>query len=64
MLMLWIQMGEEVATRQWRDVLGVLRIQVGQLDWGYLRHWAEDIGVSDLLERARSAASEPGTKQK
>ncbi len=61
--LLWFQMGEEVATRQWRDVLGVLRIQARQLDWDYLKHWAGNIGVSGLLERARSVDPEPGTEQ-
>jgi hypothetical protein len=38
--------------RQWRDVLGVMKIQQGALDVDYLREWAEHLGVSDLLERA------------
>ena len=37
--------------RQWRDVIGVLKIQQGKLDMTYLQRWALQIGVSDLLER-------------
>ena len=37
--------------RQWRDVIGVLKMQQGKLDMAYLQHWATEIGVSDLLEQ-------------
>ena len=51
----WYRIGEEVSDRQWRDVLGVL-MTVGQdLDWQYLRHWAVNLGVADLLKRATAA---------
>jgi hypothetical protein len=48
----WYRMGGEVSERQWRDVLGILKIQAGNLDLSYLRHWAKELNVSDLLERA------------
>jgi len=48
----WYRMGGEVADRQWRDVLGVLKTRAGGLDLDYLRRWAEELRVSDLLERA------------
>ena len=41
-----------MSERQWRDILGVLKIQAGGLDLGYLREWAVELNVSDLLERA------------
>jgi len=34
------------------DVLGVLRISMGEIDREYLGRWAAEIGVADLLERA------------
>jgi hypothetical protein len=48
----WYRMGGEVSERQWRDVLGVLKVQAGGLDLEYLRRWARELGVDDLLERA------------
>jgi hypothetical protein len=44
--------GGEVSENQWRDVIGILKIQAGRLDVGYLQKWAEELGVSDLLLRA------------
>jgi hypothetical protein len=49
----WYRLGEEVSEQQWQDVLGVLRTQTGRLDVSYLDHWAGEIGVADLLVRAR-----------
>jgi hypothetical protein len=49
----WYRLGGEISDQQWKDVLGVLQAQAGRLDDGYLDQWAEDLGVSDLLIRAR-----------
>lgn len=48
----WYRMGGERSERQWLDVQGVLKVQAGLLDLAYLRKWAAEIGVLDLLERA------------
>jgi hypothetical protein len=48
----WYRMGGEVSEHQWRDILGVLKTRAGELDLGYLREWAKELHVSDLLERA------------
>jgi hypothetical protein len=49
----WYRIGGEISDRQWNDVLGVMRTQGDRLDNAYLDHWATDIGVKDLLDRAR-----------
>jgi len=48
----WYRLGGEVSERQWRDILGVLKTRASKLDLGYLRKWANDLKVSDLLEHA------------
>jgi hypothetical protein len=52
----WFRQGGEVSERQWRDVLGILRIAGPVLDQGYLVRWAGILGVADLLDRALAEA--------
>lgn len=52
----WYRKGGGVSDRQWRDLLGVLKIQSGALDRAYLAHWAGELGVADLLQRALDEA--------
>jgi hypothetical protein len=47
----WYRMGGEVSDRQWRDIIGVLKTRAGELDLEYLRQWASELHVNDLLER-------------
>jgi hypothetical protein len=44
--------GGQVSERQWRDVLGILKTRAGALDLDYLRKWASELKVNELLERA------------
>jgi hypothetical protein len=55
----WFRIGGETSDRQWGDVFGVLRVQAGRLDDAYLDHWAAELGVADLLAKARTAAAPP-----
>lgn len=56
----WFRAGGEASERQWRDVLGVVKTQGGELDTAYLRRWAGELSVSDLLERALEEADDEG----
>lgn len=49
----WFRRGGEVSERQWQDVLSILAAARGQLDETYLERWALELGVADLLDRAR-----------
>lgn len=60
----WFEKGgrvseRQLSERQWRDVLGVLKAQRGLLDMAYLRQWATELQVGELLERAVREASPP-----
>jgi hypothetical protein len=52
----WFRLGHEVSERQWRDVIGVLRMKRDNLDNPYLERAAEAFGVRDLLDLARQDA--------
>ena len=43
--------------RQYEDAVGVIRVQGSRLDWAYLEHWADGLGLRDLLERSREGES-------
>lgn len=55
----WYRLGGGVSEQQWRDIIGVLKIQAGQLDLNYLRKWAAELRVSDLLASAFQEAGYP-----
>ncbi len=48
----WYRQGGGVSDRQWNDVLGVLKVQAAGLEAEYLRHWASELALTDLLDRA------------
>ena len=50
--LLWFRKGGGISDRQWNDVLSVLKVQADKLDYDYLQHWAANLALSDLLEKA------------
>lgn len=45
--------------RQWRDVQAILRVQDDALDVTYLRQWADELGVAELLDWALKGQQPP-----
>ncbi len=52
----WYREGGEVADRQWRDLVGVLKASRDELDRTYLTRAANEMDVADLLRRAFAEA--------
>lgn len=52
----WFKRGGETSDRQWRDVLGVLKVQSSNIDQVYLKTWAAELGLMNLLLRALTDA--------
>jgi hypothetical protein len=48
----WFEMGGRSSSRQWNDILGIIRQQGTALDLSYLRQWADSLSVRVLLEQA------------
>jgi hypothetical protein len=53
--LLWFRQGGETSDRQWGDITGVVKTQGQRLDLEYLRRWATELSLEDLLDRALQA---------
>jgi hypothetical protein len=47
---------ESQSDKQWRDILGILKVQREKLDFGYLLEWVERFGLEDDWQRAKVEA--------
>ena len=45
----WYRQGGCVSESQWKDVVGVMRVQASKLDHAYIKKWAKTVGVNDLV---------------
>ena len=54
----WFRRGGEVSERQWQDVLSILAAAREQLDRTYLERWSRELGIADLLDRARKEVAD------
>lgn len=56
----WYKMGGNVSERQWLDVLGIFKLNGAALDLLYMKKWAANLGITDLLEQALEDAGLSG----
>jgi hypothetical protein len=47
---------ESRSDKQWRDILGILKVQQEKLDFGYLNQWAQHFDLVDDWQEAKVAA--------
>jgi len=52
--LLWYRLTEQGSEKQWRDILGILKLQQSVLDFTYIQEWADILKLSVDLERALS----------
>lgn len=54
--LVWFRMTARESQKQWRDILGVLKLQGESLDFGYMWQWAQSLGLLSELETALTEA--------
>ena len=57
----WFRAGNETSTNQWNDVVGILGTSRQNLDFNYLRQWADDLGLANLFQKALEDAQDDST---
>jgi hypothetical protein len=57
----WYRVGHEITDRQWNEILGVLKVRGRALNMIYVRQWAIQLGVANLLERGLEDAGLTGS---
>ncbi len=55
--LLWFRDGGEVSDRQWRDIVGLLRINGESLDQVYLERWIQALSLGPLFQRAKASTA-------
>lgn len=55
--LVWFRDGNGVSDQQWRDIMGILRINRAGLDLAYLNDWSKRLGLETLLARARAESA-------
>jgi hypothetical protein len=52
--LIWYKMTAKESQKQWRDILGVLKLQGDKLDFHYLWYWGDQLGLLTELDQAFS----------
>lgn len=53
--LIWYRLGQ-ISDRQWRDVLGVMKVQGDRLDFNYLQEWGQRLDLLELINQALQQA--------
>ncbi|MFZ0455592.1 MAG: hypothetical protein WCE54_07570 [Ignavibacteriaceae bacterium] len=48
----WYKIGGKTSEKQWSDILGVIKVQAENLDRDFLKYWAKQLEVFELLVKA------------
>lgn len=54
--LVWFRMTQNQSQKQWRDILGVLKLQAKRLDFDYMVQWANQLGLAEELRMALTEA--------
>jgi hypothetical protein len=54
--LVWFRLGGGVSDRQWKDVQGMIQVQLPTLDFAYLNRWAAELKLTELLQEALEEA--------
>lgn len=57
--LLWYREGGEVSERQWRDVIGIVRLVGAELDHDYIELWTARVQCADLWQRLLASVASP-----
>ncbi len=55
--LIWYRMTEKQSPQQWRDILGILKLQQSELNLDYLEQWANILQLSQELKQAFTESS-------
>lgn len=55
--LVWFKMAASESQKQWRDILGVLKLQGDKLDMNYMLYWASHLRLTQEMTRAESQAA-------
>jgi hypothetical protein len=55
--LIWYQITQKQSAQQWRDILGILKLQQSAFDFTYLQQWAKILGVANELDQALRESS-------
>ncbi|WP_330202769.1 hypothetical protein [Cyanobacterium sp. Dongsha4] len=55
--LIWYRQTQKQSTQQWRDILGIFKLQQSELDFTYLQVWAKKLKLSTELELALQESS-------